>query len=238
MASGIVVGFHDDRGFGFIRPDGGAGDVFVHARNIANADKLNQGQRVSFEVVTDDRRGTEIRYENFDHLADNFASEVKRAVARTAHIDPNNPDLWGEYIFGLAGWSQKQNAPAFFSVKNAAGDGQEITAVPATKFYSPSAVFEGADDSITRFKFDPGRPGESGLAIMQAQRLQKFSPLGNVGVKHSMYHAIGGFCQYTKISRDGILVKVLERWSDQIGRTVMPVPVMPGSMMGGTFGGR
>jgi hypothetical protein len=31
---------------------------------------------------------------------------------------------------------------------------------------------------------------------------------------------------------------VLERWSDQIGRTVMPVPVMPGSMMGGTFGGR
>jgi CspA family cold shock protein len=57
MAHGVVVGFKDDRGFGFIRPDGGGGDIFVHARNIANADKLNQGQRVSFEVVTDDRRG-------------------------------------------------------------------------------------------------------------------------------------------------------------------------------------
>jgi len=56
MAQGVVVGFKDDRGFGFIRPDGGGGDVFVHARNIANADKLNQGQRVSFEIVTDDRR--------------------------------------------------------------------------------------------------------------------------------------------------------------------------------------
>jgi cold shock protein len=57
MAQGIVVGFKDDQGYGFIRPDGGGGDVFVHARNIANADKLNQGQRVSFEIIMDEQRG-------------------------------------------------------------------------------------------------------------------------------------------------------------------------------------
>jgi cold shock protein len=57
MAQGVVTGFKDDQGYGFIRPDGGGGDVFVHVRDIANADKLNQGQRVSFEIVTDDRRG-------------------------------------------------------------------------------------------------------------------------------------------------------------------------------------
>jgi CspA family cold shock protein len=57
MAQGVVVGFKDDRGFGFIRPDDGGGDIFVHARDIANADKLNQGQRVSFEIVTDEKRG-------------------------------------------------------------------------------------------------------------------------------------------------------------------------------------
>ena len=57
MAHGVVVGFKDDRGFGFIRPDDGGGDVFVHARDIANADKLNQGQRVSFEIIMDDKRG-------------------------------------------------------------------------------------------------------------------------------------------------------------------------------------
>ena len=57
MAQGVVVGFKDDRGFGFIRPDGGGGDVFVHAGDIANADKLNQGQRVSFEIIMDEKRG-------------------------------------------------------------------------------------------------------------------------------------------------------------------------------------
>jgi hypothetical protein len=181
----------------------------------------------------------ELEFDDFDHLASDFASVVKRAVARTNQIDPNNPDMWGdEFTFGLAGWSPAQNAPAFFSVKSAAGNGEELAAVPATKFYSPAAVYEGADDSITRFKFDPDRPGESGLEIMRAQRLRKFSPLGKVGVQHSTYYAIGGWCQHSIISRDGISVKVLQRWPDQIGRTVMPVPVMPGSLMGGTFGGR
>jgi hypothetical protein len=178
----------------------------------------------------------ELQYENFDHLADDFASVVKRAVARTNQIDPNNPDMWGdEFTFGLAGWSPAQNAPAFFVV-SAVGNGQELAAVPATKYCSPSAAFEG-DTSITGIKFDPERPGESGLEILKAQRLTKFSPLGNVGVKYSTYYAIGGFCQHTIVSRDGISVKVLERWPDQIGRTVMPVQPRTGSLTaGGTFG--
>jgi hypothetical protein len=178
----------------------------------------------------------ELEFDDFDHLADDFASVVKRSVARTNQIDPNNPDLCGDYYtFGLAGWSPKKNAPAFFVV--ASGPGKEVAAEPATKYYSPAAVFEGVDDSITRFKFDPERPGESGLEIMRAQRLKKFPILG--GDKYSTHHAIGGFAQHTVISRDGISVKVLERWPDKIGSTVMPViPVMPGSMTAGTFGGR
>jgi|SRR5450432_954993 CspA family cold shock protein len=54
----IVVGFKDDQGYGWIRPDGAGGaDVFVHARDISNADKLSQGQRVSFELIMDQKRG-------------------------------------------------------------------------------------------------------------------------------------------------------------------------------------
>jgi hypothetical protein len=179
----------------------------------------------------------ELQHENFDHLADDFASIVKRAVARTNQIDPNNPNMWGdEYTFALAGWSPKQNAPAFFVV-SAVGNGQELAAVPATKYYSPSAAFE-SDTSITGIKFDPDRPGESGLEIMRAQRLKKFSPLGKVGVQHSTYYAIGGWCQHSIVSRDGISVKILERWPDRIGSSVMPIQPRTGTMIGGTFGGR
>jgi cold shock CspA family protein len=46
----------EDRGFGFTAPDGGEAHIFVHASHIANADALKKDQRVSFEIVTDDRR--------------------------------------------------------------------------------------------------------------------------------------------------------------------------------------
>jgi len=52
------VSFYDDaRAFGFIIPDDGGADVFVHAKYLVNADFLKKDQRVSFELVHDDRRG-------------------------------------------------------------------------------------------------------------------------------------------------------------------------------------
>jgi CspA family cold shock protein len=57
MSTGRVARYDDDRGFGFITPDGGGADVFVHANHLANADFLRKDQRVSFEIVNDDRRG-------------------------------------------------------------------------------------------------------------------------------------------------------------------------------------
>jgi cold shock CspA family protein len=38
-------------------PDGGGNEVFVHGSSVVNADELKKDQRVSFEIVTDDRRG-------------------------------------------------------------------------------------------------------------------------------------------------------------------------------------
>lgn len=55
--TGTVKFFNNDKGFGFIRPDDGSRDVFVHISAVTSSGlgALNEGQRVSFEVEPDKR---------------------------------------------------------------------------------------------------------------------------------------------------------------------------------------
>jgi len=53
MAIGKVSFYDDARAFGFIVPDDGGADVFVHAKYLVNADLLKKDQRVSFELRAD-----------------------------------------------------------------------------------------------------------------------------------------------------------------------------------------
>ena len=55
MAIGTVKFFNTAKGFGFIRPENGDKDVFVHISAVERAGlgTLKEGQRVSYEVVTD-----------------------------------------------------------------------------------------------------------------------------------------------------------------------------------------
>ena len=59
MPVGTVKFFNAQRGFGFIALDDGSPDVFVHVSAVEQAGMrtLHEGQRVSFELVTDPRRG-------------------------------------------------------------------------------------------------------------------------------------------------------------------------------------
>jgi cold shock protein len=50
MAQGTVKWFNNDKGFGFIAPDGGAEDLFVHYSEIRGSRSLEDNQRVQFEV--------------------------------------------------------------------------------------------------------------------------------------------------------------------------------------------
>lgn len=54
MATGTVKWFNPTKGFGFIAPEDGGNDVFVHISALAGTglQTLNEGQRVSFEIVT------------------------------------------------------------------------------------------------------------------------------------------------------------------------------------------
>ena len=52
MATGTVKWFNGDKGFGFIQPEGGSKDVFVHASALERAGitRLDDGQKVTFDL--------------------------------------------------------------------------------------------------------------------------------------------------------------------------------------------
>ena len=59
MATGTVKWFNGQKGFGFIQPEDGGKDVFVHISAVERAGMttLNEGQKLSFEIVSDRRTG-------------------------------------------------------------------------------------------------------------------------------------------------------------------------------------
>jgi cold shock protein len=59
MQTGTVKWFNGQKGFGFIQPDEGGGDVFVHISAVERAGlrSLNEGQKVGYELERDKRSG-------------------------------------------------------------------------------------------------------------------------------------------------------------------------------------
>ncbi len=57
MATGTVKWFNSQKGFGFIQPDSGGKDVFVHISAVERAglNGLNEGQKISYDI--EDNRG-------------------------------------------------------------------------------------------------------------------------------------------------------------------------------------
>lgn len=55
MAVGTVKWFNTSKGYGFIKPDGGGADVFVHVTAVQRAgmQSLSEGQRLNYEVTRD-----------------------------------------------------------------------------------------------------------------------------------------------------------------------------------------
>jgi CspA family cold shock protein len=59
MATGTVKWFNAQKGYGFIQPDAGGNDVFVHISAVERAGlgSLNEGQKISYELEKDSRSG-------------------------------------------------------------------------------------------------------------------------------------------------------------------------------------
>ncbi len=59
MQTGIVKWFNAQKGFGFIQPDSGGKDIFVHVSAVERAGLrgLAEGQKITYDLVTDSRSG-------------------------------------------------------------------------------------------------------------------------------------------------------------------------------------
>ena len=59
MTTGTVKWFNGQKGYGFIQPEDGSKDVFVHISAVERAGlrALNEGQKVSYEIVADRKTG-------------------------------------------------------------------------------------------------------------------------------------------------------------------------------------
>jgi cold shock protein len=59
MATGTVKWFNTQKGYGFVQPDDGGKDIFIHISAVEQAGLkgLKDGQKLSFELITDKRTG-------------------------------------------------------------------------------------------------------------------------------------------------------------------------------------
>jgi CspA family cold shock protein len=82
MATGTVKWFNDAKGFGFIEPDGGGADVFVHFSAIAmeGFKTLKQGSRVIYEVTAGPK----------GQLAQNIQAESSHGRPQPIQTQPND----------------------------------------------------------------------------------------------------------------------------------------------------
>ena len=57
MPTGTVKFFNDDKGVGYITPENGGADVFVHVSDLQRGGSLREGEKVSYEVGQDRKTG-------------------------------------------------------------------------------------------------------------------------------------------------------------------------------------
>ncbi len=85
MATGAVKWFNPTKGFGFITPDQGGSDVFVHISAVERAGlrSLNEGQRVSYDLATNKGKtaAANLKVAGADGQLDDSGSDQDQAAA-------------------------------------------------------------------------------------------------------------------------------------------------------------
>ena len=101
MVTGEVLKYYPDKGFGFIKPDSGGGDVLIHVKDLApgqDRSRLHPGASVSFEPVQTDKgvRGTDVRF-----IARSRRMPAFSPLLSSGECDVLTPDQFDQELRGL-----------------------------------------------------------------------------------------------------------------------------------------
>lgn len=148
---------------------------------------------------------------SFDDIVDHGEATLRRCMRNAAQF--GNPNLFDDCRIAIAGYSPSEGAHVLYVIQERAGMGIDaMTMTSCAMFLNPGCTDE-SDRSLIDLKFDPNRSDHSGLAIMRAQRRVKTA--GGA-------HVVGGWCQMTTVTQGGIITRALERWPDEIGKSMSP----------------
>ncbi|NTG65390.1 hypothetical protein [Rhizobium rhizogenes] len=144
--------------------------------------------------------------QTFDDLVQSLSDTVRNAIAR----DKSSSLTFGNFELLIAGHSESRSGPEIHVLCGyRTGGNPPFHMVKLNKFTSPMIGF---------VNFDHDKPQTSGLSILERQRL---TLCGSHDAPSVALYCVGGAAQYAKVSRDGISIKVLKRWPDEVGKPIV-----------------
>lgn len=163
----------------------------------------------------------------FDDVVANF--DAIRAEAATYKSSDVPVEEWGRCDIGLIGWSESRNRPEGYV---SPGMGLPENGVAAGGLESCDVgVFADGSAEVTHAFVESVREeregfdaGTDGVALMELLRRQALSDSDGRGA--CPRHCIGGYVEQATVTAEGVTVRTIHQWPDEIGKPIKPAPLL------------
>lgn len=163
---------------------------------------------------------------SFDDVVANF--EAIRADAATYRNDDIPIEAWTRSDIGLIGWSENRNRPEGYIALGC--DAPELGLSAGNLRPCDVGVFsDGSTDVANAFvasvreNRDAFDARTDGIAVMELMRRETLPLTDKRDAR--VGHCVGGYVEHATVKRDGLSVRTIHEWPDEIGKPIRPHPL-------------